>query len=255
MLKHNWVISSFLIAVLFSSCTEENTTDTHEELQAVVEPEVTIEAWQGNIDGNIPVLMWYSKTKGILYGELLYTNQKEPKAIKIIGAERDGDKYRILEFMPDGMITGIWALTPQVSSVEGEWFSPTTRKMLGTSLMHIDTAVTIHDISTTTTVDGVYSYLYGTDGNSGYLEVKRIDSNNIEIDFQNVTGPPAHNMAFLKDTVIISNNVAAYSNDEFGQCSFSISFYNDFAIVEYNNGKKDCGFGHNAFVDGIYLKK
>ena len=256
MLSRSATISFFIVITILFSCVSDpqSKAPEHTEEDTTTNKQVpVIEAWQGNLNGTIPVLMWYSKTDSVLYGQVYYTNQKAPKPIKIIGVVQD-NSYRILEFMSDGNITGIWSLTPQVSSAEGDWFGSENKKTLNTSLMHIDTAVNIADISEIDNVTGTYSYAYGKDGGAGHLEVKQIDSKAIIVNFENVTSAPAYNMAFMKDTVSISNNIAQYHSDEFGSCSFKLAFYNNFVIVDYVNDEADCGFGHNATVDGIYLK-
>lgn len=256
MLNRSAAILLLAVIILFASCISEDESNTVKDAvgDSTNIPATTIEAWQGNLNGNIPVLIWYTKTKGILHGSLFYTNQKDATPITIIGEEQDGS-YFLDEFLQDGTVTGFWHLNPQISSAEGQWSAPETDKQYSASLMHIDTNVKTMSIYNIGDVSGSYNYSYGEDGGSGSLGVIKIDTNKVVISFSNVTGAPAHNLAELdNDTLEIVNNIATHNDTEFGNCSFQISFYNGFAIVEYIDGKTDCGFGHRATINGIYLK-
>lgn len=222
-------------------------TDTAADIYA------EIDAWQGNIDGKYPVLMWYRLRDGVLSGYMFYTDNKVRDSLHVIGTYTD-TSARMLEMMPDGNVTGIWDLDVHISSAEGFWFSPKTRKQWSASLMHIDTAVVIPMLDSVGDISGDYRYQYSEDGPHGYMRVDAAKGK-VSVQFQNVTGAPARNMAMLGPfDAILKGNTVAYSS-EYGDCDVSIRFFNGFAIVNYVNDKGDCGFGHNATIDGIYLKE
>lgn len=244
-----------LIILLFGSCIseyEESAQESNTDSTTVVDAS-PIYAWQGNLDGRIPVLMWYRQVDSVILGSVFYTNIKDPQPIKIIGTITD-EEFLINEFLPDGQISGYWHFTTSPDAAEGTWSSPTDDKQFNISMMHIDTPVSIDKIGIIKSVAGTYTYSVGEEGPTGHLSVEHIESNKYIVNFEKVTGPPAHNIPSLTDTVRLQGHTILYSSTEYGDCSFKIHFYNGFAIVTYLNGKASCGFGHNAFIDGIYMK-
>lgn len=246
-----------LCVLLFSACGINSPSEYNTGLTYVTnladEPEREIYAWQGNLDGQYPVLMWYRQNGEVLRGSLFYTEQKNARPITIVGTIT-GSMYRILEMQHDGNVTGIWNLLPAAATVEGDWFSPQKRTGYNASLMHIDTAVTIPKLTHNSNVSGTYSYSYGADGAYGHLEVVQ-NEHSVNIEFSNITDAPARNMAMLTATDLhLSENEVNYHADEYGACAIRIRFYNGFAVVSYMDDKRSCGFGHNATVDGVYLK-
>jgi len=212
-----------------------------------------IDAWQGNVDGRYPVLMWYRIFGDVVSGYLFYTENKTGDSIRIIGHTRDS-LARILEVWPDGHVSGIWNMELHTSSAEGTWYAPETGKEYSASLMHIDTAVTIQDIKAEGELTGRYEYSYGDKGARGILKVLQ-QSDTVIIGFDNVTGAPAHNLAVLDAIPLpLNGNEAVYSVTDYGNCAVRIRFYKSFAVVNYIDNRNRCGFGHNATVDGIYMK-
>lgn len=254
MLTHKVICSLALCFVLFSSCV---TTEEKQENNATIQNENTtvIEAWQGNLDGKIPVLMWYKKHNGVLRGQVFYTNQNKPQPITIIGTERN-NKYDILEILPEGKVTGVWSITPEPSSAEGFWFSPEKNKSYSTSLMHIDTGVSIDDFYDVKDVTGTYKYSLGTNRPIRHLTINNQADGKYAFEFQYATGTTAHNLASIRDTVSLQKNIATFKSNDYGKCSFTISFYQGFAIMKYaNDTSHNCGIDHNAEIDGVYLKQ
>lgn len=252
--RHIVLLASLLILV--SSCRDTSTANkvAEESVLSYADTSYMIQAWQGTINGKIPVLMWYRIKDSILTGSLFYTEQTPLQAIKLIGTIKN-NRFRMLEFTPNGNITGVWIITPKSSSAEGSWFSPRTRKSMHVSMMHIDTAVTIEDINDVNTINGEYAFSYGAKGHFGNMSVKALTNESITVSFSNFTDAPARNMAIIEDdTIGIQNNIATYSSTEYGVCEFQIRFYNGFAVVSYLNNNDNCGFGHNASVEGIYIK-
>ncbi len=106
------------------------------------DPDRKIYAWQGNLDGQYPVLMWYREFGDELEGKLFYTEQDHATPIRLTGRKNDTE-YILKETAPDGTVTGIWHLKPDAISIEGYWQSPNGKRRYNASLMHIDTAVKI----------------------------------------------------------------------------------------------------------------
>lgn len=250
--------------VLFASCdsnrVESAETTADDTALPVVVTDTTAEdaykhiyAWQGNVDGKYPVLMWFRRHEDVVMGSLFYTAYKGGE-IKLFGTV-EGNDCKMLEMSPSGNISGVWYLSLGESGAEGRWYSPEKRKLYNASLMYTDTAVHIAPVdSIGKDVSGIYFYYYGAEGGQGYMEVVQ-KGTDVKIGFENVTGAPAHNIASLDGvTLPLFNNEAVYTSNEYGECSFRIRFFNGFAVVNYVDGKNDCGFGHNATVDGVYVR-
>lgn len=213
-----------------------------------------IQAWQGNLDGKYPVLMWYKEINGVLQGSLFYTDQKRSEPIRLVGSSVNGE-HRLTEYLPNGNISGFWQLTPTRNSIEGEWVHPTSDKRLSVSLIDIDTAVVVEGLKPGADVSGEYRYdINKLDGPSGYMSVTQ-SGDKIVVNFDNVTGAPAHNMARIEnDTLTLDNHTAVHYSTDYGACKFRIRFYDGFAVVDYLEDMVDCGFGHNAYVSGTYIR-
>ena len=102
-----------------------------------------IHAWQGNIDGRIPVLMWYRKKNNALSGMVVYTGSKGPQ-IPIRGVIKDSI-YTIRE------TDATFSLKIVGTSAEGSWISLKTGERFYTSMMYTDTSVHIPDFDTSIT--------------------------------------------------------------------------------------------------------
>lgn len=212
-----------------------------------------IYAWQGNLDGKYPVLMWYKEFGDVVKGSLFYTENKNPRPINLLGTIQD-NQYRILEIWPDGDISGIWEFEPDAHAAEGRWTSPTGDETYSTSLMRTDTAVTVPDINTKAGISGTYAYSYGTTGAQGHMTVIK-KAEHIVVSFDNVSAAPARNLAILDATELpLVGNEAIYRSERFGPCAIRIRFYQGFAVVDYVDGKMDCGFGNSATAAGVYVK-
>ncbi|MCB0696895.1 MAG: hypothetical protein KDC07_06005 [Chitinophagaceae bacterium] len=143
-----YLLSSFLFLLICMSvgCKLEHGEDNRRERTYITahtnDPDRYIYAWQGNIDGQYPVLMWYKEFGDKVAGSLFYTARKNATAIQLSGAKK-GKEYELREMLPDGRVIGIWHVQPDAVSMEGTWYDPRQDITLNVSLMHIDTAVTV----------------------------------------------------------------------------------------------------------------
>ncbi len=63
------------------------------------------------------------------------------------------------------------------------------------------------------------------------------------------------NMGYLSGEAAIEGDTAVYESDEFGPCTITIKFVKPGTIkVTQDGSDADCGFGHNVFASGTYLK-
>lgn len=260
MLRPAVIYTALMLTAILHGCNSshtENQGGTAEQTYIVQHQKDSVSniyAWQGNLDGKYPVLMWYKEQGDILTGSLFYTENKHAKPIQLIGTIQDG-LYRILEIWPDGDISGIWELQPDEHGAEGSWTAPTGDEHYNTSLMRTDTAVSIPSTDIKGDISGEYVYSYGRTGAQGNMTViKKMSS--VVVTFDNVSAAPARNLALLDATELpLTGNEAVYQSNDFGQCAIRIRFYNGFAVVNYMDKKMDCGLGNGAHVNGIYIRQ
>jgi len=213
--------------------------------------------WRGTLDSKIDILLQYQVEGEVVEGELIYLNTKAKEPIKIIGTIEEDQSLRLLEFEPSGNITGILIGTPTASVFEGSWFSPLTRKDLPMQLRRVDTFIATQSITALpASPEGDYYYQYGKEGNQGTLLIRSINNSRVLFEIASVTGAPARNIAYVSpDTITLQGNSFIYTVPETDDCTFKVSFYKDFAYIQYTNGYCNGVFGHNASVDGIFYKQ
>ncbi|MCB9233478.1 MAG: hypothetical protein H6581_17610 [Bacteroidia bacterium] len=209
--------------------------------------------YKGKLDGRIPVTLELQMQDEIAYGTLVYDKVGTP--IKLIGQESGENYYRIMEFEKSGNVTGIWNLSFDGNTASGDCFFPASRKSMTITLEGSGSGAAAEDLSTNN-FKGDYYYQYGDEGASGSFTVISFDEGNLTYEISCVTGPPAYNIASIEEGEgVLMGNTLSYRNTDFGDCAFDIRFYKGFVAVQYMEGKNDCGFGHNAYVDGIFLRK
>lgn len=224
-----------------------------EDLQAKGFIPDNINAWQGNLDGKYPVLIWCKEVDSIVIGSLYYTEQQNATPVLVVG-KRTERQLSLTEYLKDGQITGYWNLELNHHSAEGEWRHPVKESSLSVSMMKIDTSVVINTAYTGGSVAGKYRYYIDGEA-SGSLIVEQPEKHKITVSLENVGYGPAHNIGTIeKQAITLSGNKAIYSSRAYGDCSFEIVFFNGFAVIRYINDKNACGLGHNVFLDGTYIK-
>ncbi|WP_130735201.1 hypothetical protein [Flavobacterium sp. J27] len=213
--------------------------------------------WKGYINQSIPVYLHYQIENEIVVGEIIYLNTKEKKPIKVIGNLNSNGNFRLLEFEPTGNITGI--ITGNITSenhFKGEWFSPKSRKNFPLDLTVKDTNLIAQNIKANTKeIFGNYSYGYSEAGAQGNFSIEKINENQATFEINCFTSEPARNMAIVdKDTIALPKLSFAYAFPNSEECDFEVQFYKDFVHITYTNGYCTGQFGHNATIEGIFLK-
>ena len=249
--------------ILFAACnnvsnskTETTTTQTTTtpENAAPKNTNTDIKVWTGTLKSNIPVFVWFTIKDSVLAGELVYLNTKDKKPIKIIGNLLPS-MCMFSEFAPDGLITGIWSGKLSANSFTGTWYSSRSDKVHEFNLRPKDTTINKNSAFVPDRLEGTYSYQYPGEGGSGEFAVKQLDAGHLFFSANCVTGAPAHNMAEMDDTLKLVNNVATLSkHDSDYNCEFTVKFFKDFLVIQTKEGAAECQFGHNAGVDGVYIK-
>jgi hypothetical protein len=212
--------------------------------------------WQGTLNGKTPVIVHYQVKDDIVAGYIIYLNTKNKTPIKLIGSIEEKNYFRLLEFDNTGNITGIITGTPAAKKFSGFWFSPKSRKELSLELTVKDTTILSENISADPKeIFGNYYYQYSDAGSTGGLGITKISNARASFNINAVTSEPARNIADIStDTITLSRNEFQYHVPDTDDCDFRVRFYKGFASVKYTKGDCEGQFGHNATVEGIFLK-
>jgi hypothetical protein len=195
--------------------------------------------FEGSINGKIPIILTLNFSGQTVYGNVIYKKKGIP--ISVVGGISDNDLF-LYEFMPNGDVTGIYSGILKQDKVTGRWSIPKRdSRGLALSLTKIKEQNVLKKAPKDVT--GSYKYSLGKEGAVGNLDVQQIGNNKVAISFENVTAPPGYNLAYINKTVLkLMDN------------QFSITFLENSAVVDYAENSNDCGFGHNAYVSGSYIK-
>jgi hypothetical protein len=262
-------ISVFILLIM--SCKENvETAKTIERTEILPQKEVKSEekekksknsvktdfCWKGKIQGKIPVFVHFQIEDSVVAGEIKYLNTKQQLPIKLIGRQMEGGVLRIQEFEKSGNVSGIITGVIHGDEFKGEWFSPKSRKDLPISMIKYDTVIPSKNlVANYADCYGEYRYQFSKEGSSGGFTLTKRREKTI-FDIGCFTAAPAHNMAIIEETEVdLVNNQINYIIPEEETCNFKVKFYNSFAVINYTNGECAMGyFGHNAHVDGVFLK-
>jgi hypothetical protein len=149
MLRSYTAIILFLLVSIITSCKNSKPEPfilpqgIQDLMQAVAMDK--IHAWQGNINGTTPVIIWYKQNENALAGSIVYTEKKDGP-IPIIGIIRDS-VYAVAEIgkTPANILT----FKVMGISIEGTYSSARTGITQNISMLYTDTAVTISPFSAT----------------------------------------------------------------------------------------------------------
>ena len=249
------LISLFVLAG-FSKSTKLRTNNSA-NLAVQKESKKTDISWTGTLNGKTAIFIHYQLDYEVIIGEIVYLNTKDRTPIKLIGTIENWDKkYRILEFDKTGNITGIITGLPEKDKFVGSWFSPKTRKEFILSLSKQDTLIFSKDFRPDLSdIFGKYHYQYGEAGYMGDFKLTRISKSKASFQIFSVTGEPARNIAEIKsNTLNLAKREFIYKVPETDSCEFKVKFYKDFVLLHYTKGGCEGQFGHNATIEGIFIK-
>lgn len=230
--------------------------------------------WQGNINNNIPVTVWFEVRDGIIAGEITYTKTGANKPIRLLG-QVGNSGWAMQEILPDGQVTGI--ITGKINGdvFEGHWMGPGTVKKKGSWHERVDgktfpirltqisaPAKTVNWNCDPASLEGEYLYTYGIDNRKGVLSVSEAKGGSVEFNIDAHIGAPSFNLAqFPWGDPDIKNAHGALRGNRIVQevddtCAFEVLFFSDFAAVRYLDGKYCSGrFGAGASISGEFLKQ
>lgn len=237
------------------ACSSSQKETSKEESPEMSDTRFSVFAWEGFINGKIPVFLQYQLDSTLLMGEITYLNTKNKTPIKILGG-LDGEYLRLIEFCSDGNITGIMIAKSEQEKLEGTWISPSSGTDYDLRLSLKDTLIESTEMTYENDIPGTYYFQFGKNGRSGELEIERIDDKRVAFFILGMTdqnqGP---NLAEVdKDTVELVGNSFVYKLPYSDSCSFKVEFFRNFAVINYLGDQCHNQFGHNATIEGLYLK-
>jgi hypothetical protein len=209
--------------------------------------------YAGKLDGKIEVeLQLFGKGEDVR-GTITY--KKSGKPIIVIGKKHPDGTFYLRELQPDGNITGVMSCTEVGKKLSGSWYAPNTDKELKLELEATAQQAGANWPYSPKRIDGEYHYHYGEEGPVGYLKVEARGDDEVTFEFNCITSAPGRNMAMIDPTEgTVVDGVLSYKFPDL-DCAFEIRFYDGFAIVSYVNEQYQCEFGHNASIEGEFLKR
>jgi hypothetical protein len=259
-MRKYWIYAAFFV---LAACSGKPATPAQEVQTAAAMPEKSKAAqerkdicWSGTLAQKVPVFIHYQVSEDIVSGTITYLNTKSKTPIRLIGTIASDGQFRLLEFEASGNITGIITGQPGQQEFSGSWFSPRTRKSLDMQLVQSDSLVEATAISAAADqLYGDYHYQYSEDGPRGDFSISSVDKDRAAFQIFSVTSDPARNMADVgTDTVKLSGTSFIYKIPDTDSCEFKVRCYKDFVHIDYTRGYCDGQFGHNATIEGIFLK-
>ena len=231
-----------------------------------------IQAWEGTINGKIPVTVWFDVRDGLIAGEIVYLNTKEKQPIALLGQVNwDDGRLEFNEVLPNGVVSGIMLGVIRGNSFSGTWIAPAKTVERGSRYETIDgksyplrlTRVDNSGIGFSryfswfydqNPIAGEYRYSWGDNRAEGKMRVTATGRGSIEYEINTHVGAPSFNMADVgPETVTLEKNRVVVELAD--NCAFEILLFNGFAAIRHIDDKICWGyFGMNANVDGLYLK-
>jgi hypothetical protein len=233
---------------------ESSEAENEEQILAATDAESGWAAtYAGKLDGKIEVTLEIKGLGDVLRGTITY--KKSGKPILVLGSFNTDGTFFLREYQPDGNVTGVMSGTEKSKKLTGTWYPPGTDKEMKLDL----DAVTVQEEGTVSwpygaiKIAGEYGYHYGKEGPMGSLTVKQ-SGDQVKFAFDCNTGAPGFNMAMLEETTAtLKDGEVRYKMPD-AECEIRIQFFDGFAVVGYVDEKYDCGFGHNAGVEGEFVK-
>ncbi|MCZ4245655.1 hypothetical protein [Pedobacter punctiformis] len=211
----------------------------------------------GFINKKIPVELNITVSKNIILGNIRYLNSKAKTPIKIIGELNAENQYVLHEFEKDGNISGNIYAALKDGKLQGDWSSTktdTSYTILLNSKANKNVKPEVILPISPNSLAGKYSYQYGENGYQGSIIIKKLSGNTYSYDIGSVTHAPGRNIADASGKAVLKNNQFLIEINK--SCRFIVKFYNDFLTITEGRPDQlnDCQFGHNATLEGTYLK-
>ncbi len=228
-------------------------TGNDQSLPATAEESGWAATYAGKLDGKLDASLDLYGLGDVVRGTITY--KKSGKPIMVLGSFRTDGTFFLREYQPDGNVTGVISGTEKSKKLIGSWYAPGTDKELK---LDFD-VVTVQEEGTVTWpysakgISGEYGYHFGKEGPSGVLIAKQV-GDKVRFSIDCVTGAPGHNMAMVDaaEAPLIETGLH-YKVPEL-DCEFQIQFFDGFAVVTFVDEKYDCEFGHNASIEGEFVK-
>ena len=229
-------------------------------------------AWQGDINGKIPVSVWIEIRDGLVVGELVYTKTKGKVPIRLLG-EADKAEVQMREMLPDGLVSGYISGSIKGEVFEGTWSAPGKNIEKSTGFEYVEGKSYPIRLSRSGAVpppfrwehapeslEGAYRYSYGENSAYGIIRVAKARGSSLEYSIEATGAAPSFNMANLPEGLegnyvkgSLKGNRVVHEIE--GDCAYELLFYNGFVVSRYLEGRFCVGwFGRGAEVSGTFLK-
>lgn len=229
--------------------------------------------WSGLINKKIPVEISLEKKGRIIQGQIVYTKTENKTPIRLIGTSYE-NVFQFREITNDASITGFikgeitadggfkgtWTAPPRniqkddedsYDFVYGKEYSINLKSCKKRTSKLFSWAINVEGAV------GEYSYTYGENLTSGTLQLFKRDGR-LFCTVGSVTYAPSYNIAEIIEQECTWKDgrlVCIVDEDEDFSCGFEIFPFSEFAIIFYLEGYDICGFGHNATIEGIFIKQ
>lgn len=254
-----------LAFILLFSCKSKQTNNNVKTEEVIAQPKIETQiidkneqqfCWKGKLNSKTNIFLHYQIQDDLLFGEISYLDTREKTPIRIVGRIEEDSSIRLLEFNQKGNITGIITGLPKENELNGNWFSPKTKKELALNLNRIDTIFENENIETNIeNLSGDYHYQYGEAGYHGDLTIRKVSPTKISFGIFSLTSEPSRNIADIETDTIEATTDFIYKVPNTEDCEFRIRIFKDFAFINYTKGYCDGIFGHNATLEGIFFKQ
>jgi Uncharacterized protein conserved in bacteria len=230
-------------------------------------PKPGLYAWAGEINGKIPVAVWFAVEDGVVAGELTYTKTGSNKPIRLLGTLDLAGGLELREMLPDGTISGYISIGIKSNAPEGTWrgagkmvrqgnaYDYKEGKTFPLTLRRADLPAGAKGLSADMgKVVGNYSYSYGKDQGRGASAIHALNESRVRMDFDANIAAPSYNMARVEAMDCPWKGRSFLCEIDEG-CAVTVRVFDGFMVVGMEEERNCAGsFGHGAHVAGIYIK-
>lgn len=229
--------------------------------------------FEGTLGNNIPIELTLTVNGYyIAVGEIVYTKQKNPMPIPIIGMVDDMDTYTLSEFAPDGRVTGLLSFKIDDTSANGpileggKWTNPKTRKTYSINVRAAEyngSYSKFYDYADADAVAGEYHYQsWSPDGKVETYGTAKFDmAGQHKVHFNiSVAAPGIANGASAdnRPAVLADYTYNFFYYENLNDCGygFSAHFYKRFVVITTTSPQPEscrC-FGMGTTLEGVYIK-